>query len=58
MQKLDMVGIDNHLIEKLNMREQLIQNGRYGANAQVSVASLLAVDIKQNIIWFRSWLCF
>jgi phosphoribosylaminoimidazole-succinocarboxamide synthase len=25
MQKLDMVGIDNHLIEKMNMREQLIQ---------------------------------
>lgn len=26
MTKLDMVGIDNHLIEKLNMREQLIQS--------------------------------
>jgi phosphoribosylaminoimidazole-succinocarboxamide synthase len=25
MEKLDMVGIDNHLIEKMNMREQLIQ---------------------------------
>lgn len=25
MQKLDMIGIDNHFIEKLNMREQLIQ---------------------------------
>lgn len=25
MSKLDMVGIDNHFIEKLNMREQLIQ---------------------------------
>lgn len=25
MSKLDMVGIDNHLIEKINMREQLIQ---------------------------------
>ncbi len=26
MSKLDMVGIDNHLIEKINMREQLIQS--------------------------------
>ncbi|MCC8417001.1 MAG: phosphoribosylaminoimidazolesuccinocarboxamide synthase [Rickettsia endosymbiont of Bryobia graminum] len=26
MTKLDMVGIDNHFIEKLNMREQLIQS--------------------------------
>jgi phosphoribosylaminoimidazole-succinocarboxamide synthase len=26
MSKLDMVGIDNHFIEKLNMREQLIQS--------------------------------
>lgn len=25
MNKLDMVGIDNHLIEQLNMREQLVQ---------------------------------
>lgn len=25
MQKLDMLGIENHLIEKMNMREQLIQ---------------------------------
>lgn len=25
MSKLDMVGIDNHLIEKINMREQIIQ---------------------------------
>ena len=25
MERLDMVGIDNHLIEKINMREQLIQ---------------------------------
>ncbi|KAJ6644986.1 Phosphoribosylaminoimidazole-succinocarboxamide synthase [Pseudolycoriella hygida] len=26
MSKLDMLGIDNHLIEKINMREQLIQS--------------------------------
>lgn len=26
MSRLDMVGIDNHLIEKINMREQLIQS--------------------------------
>ncbi|GAB4165201.1 MAG: phosphoribosylaminoimidazolesuccinocarboxamide synthase [Rickettsiaceae bacterium] len=25
MQKLDMIGIDNHLIEKINMRRQLVQ---------------------------------
>ncbi len=25
MQKLDMIGIDNHLIEKINMRQQLVQ---------------------------------
>ena len=25
MQKLDMIGIDNHLIEKTNMRQQLVQ---------------------------------
>lgn len=26
MEKLDMIGVENHLIEKLNMREQLIQS--------------------------------
>ncbi|XVN43130.1 MAG: phosphoribosylaminoimidazolesuccinocarboxamide synthase [Candidatus Rickettsia vulgarisii] len=39
MTKLDMVGIDNHLIEKLNMREQLIQSVDIFP-IQVSIASV------------------
>ncbi len=39
MSKLDMIGIENHLIEKINMREQLIQSVDLFP-IQVSIASV------------------